>query len=498
MNVWALMAPRRLPGGLGWVLALGTACAGASGPRESRLEVPDSSALADTVEAVNRPISIRLVSLQGEAQAAVRITVSPSADFSRIAVFSTDLRYGGQVPAVTDRDGIATVLVANGYLAGPVWLRVVAPSHDLDDSVRLEVLPGHASGIGPADTSLYSGAPAQLKVIDRLGNARTDPVQVMVATPGIGTTGDGLVTAGPAPARAMLSVQYLGPDGPMVDTAWISVVPKGRLLGTDDGSGSVRVLQLDGSGYLRLFDELASHASGPAWRPDGTEVLFTGFLSYSLLRLHRAAPQEGATFSELIPFVTGSPLNMSAPEYTRDGRWVFFAATGPLETDPLRIWQADVGTGIATPLPRPQGALPFTLKLRPSPSPDGQRYAAVTDELNGSIRVFETATGNFAPWAVSGQRPRWHPVLPRIAFVAQGDGALFAMNDDGTGVQQLTPDSIEYSEHVLSWSPDGAWLLARHLTSGGGGFLELVGYPSGLRLPLRYLTSFTDGVLFDE
>lgn len=497
------------------IVALTVACGGSSsGPREARVVVVDSTALSDTVEAPQRQLVLKVESLNGEAMGGIDLMIFPSPgsqisrpEFAPGTGLRGDLIYvttggnqsGSTAHVQTLSNGIATVILGNNGVAAQVWLRISTANGGIDDSVLVRVLPGRAVRLGPADTTLYAGSSTQLRVVDRLGSVRPDAVQTISTSLGATASPTGLLTAGPSPARVMTVAQFATPNGTRTDTSWLSIVPRGRVFGIAEApfGTALRILNLDGSGYLRLGPN--QHPTGAAWKPDGTQILFSDFLSYSRQRLHAALAVDSAAFVEFVPFVTGSPLDMWDPEFTLDGQWVFFAGTGPLVADPVRLWRASVATGTATPLPLAAGPKPFTVRVRPSPSPDGQQYAAVTDELNGSIRVFQTATGTFTAWSVHGQRPRWHPSQAKIAFVAQGNGPIFVMNDDGMGVQQLTPDSIVYSESVLGWSPDGAWLLARQIFPGtGGGHLALIGYPSGLTLPITHLNYITDGALASE
>jgi uncharacterized repeat protein (TIGR01451 family) len=59
---------------------------------------------------------------------------------------------------------------------------------------------------------------------------------------------------------------------------------------------------------------------------------------------------------------------------------------------------------------------------------------------------------------VQDSGPVWSPNQPKIAFV-RGDGNIYTMNPDGTGVTQLTANPLGTVTGALDWSPDGARLV---------------------------------------
>jgi len=78
-------------------------------------------------------------------------------------------------------------------------------------------------------------------------------------------------------------------------------------------------------------------------------------------------------------------------------------------------------------------------------------------------------------------------VSETIAFVQQYGGPVSVVNSDGTGAHQVSPAGRGYEEESLTWSTDGAWLVAR-----AAGTLELINVNTGAALPLGYATQFVE------
>lgn len=475
-------------GGLGLLLVV-TACGGGgdgggTGPSVVSYTVENPAALIDTAD---QSTTVRLLFVDGDGAPIRQQAATLSADVEIDPWTGLGFRYveaGIATPAAPGTDADGRLLVGMARFtdeSGSTWLHIRLPNLDFEDSILAVNRPGHAVRAGPADTAVYAGGSIQARLMDRLGNATSDPVQVTVLGPGLSASAAGLVTVAPGtpPSRTYFVVRGTGALQAIEDTAWISVVPQGKMAGilgeylvgvTLDGS---QVFQIDS---IRDEADQGSWMSAPVWAPDGAAVLTAlqgpGLVQY---RLATAPFQAGATATLLAPNYPAAVAGEG--EYTADGQQVFFSKDF---TATYRI--APGGTTATKVAPVQQGG-GYTVAYRPSPSPDGSKVAVVTDDqvLNGVIRVIDVSTGVAAPWYVSGQRPRWHPSLPLIAFTGQGGGPISVIAPDGSAQTQVSPPGVVYYENPLSWSPDGEWLLAR---GPGDDRYSLIHRSDGRALPI--------------
>ena len=119
-----------------------------------------------------------------------------------------------------------------------------------------------------------------------------------------------------------------------------------------------------------------------------------------------------------------------------------------------------------------------TVALDPTPSPDGQRIAFVVAnyiEGTGDIYVADRSGANvrrLTPSDEMDDQPSWSPDGSRItyrSYAAGYDGDIWAMNADGSGAVNLTPDPLPgiTDESRPAWSPDGRYIA---YTSTAAGF----------------------------
>jgi Tol biopolymer transport system component len=154
--------------------------------------------------------------------------------------------------------------------------------------------------------------------------------------------------------------------------------------------------------------------------------------------------------------------NVTWPEWSSDGQWIYFHGEAATGTHVYRI-RPD-GTDLTNLTPGRNAAMP-------SPSPDGQRVVYVADRLV----VQDLATGmTQALTGTEGARaPRWSPDGQWIAFTGQFS-TLVLVRPDGTDRRTLTAD---YISPGVSWSPDSRWILVMSYR------LLLVDASSGAILP---------------
>lgn len=389
--------------------------------------------------------------------------------------------FGDFVADSTDSRGRASVLIKLGQSTGAARLLVSAPEFGLQDTARFTVLPGNAAHVvvQPKDTALYAGGgfQARASVTDRFGNPRSDPVSYSNTSVAINITPSGTVSAGASVARAFYKASARG----WTDTGWVSVVPRGTVAALQTGSfaghgAGIVVFNVDGSGYQWIGPGGSWYNAAATWSPSGTTLAF-GLNPGSLNWLY-TSDLSGNERALLTPGDSGLTI-ASWPAYSPDGATLYFSGA---TTGNFAVWRANAdGTA-----PHQVYADPSGLAWRPSPSSDGTRLG-ITIGNPSYVRVFTLASASVSSWAIPGHTPRWSPVGETIAFVQQYGGTVSVVNSNGTGAHQVSPVGRSYEEGSLTWSTDGAWLLAR-----AAGTLELINVSTGTTLPLGYAIQFVE------
>jgi Tol biopolymer transport system component len=214
------------------------------------------------------------------------------------------------------------------------------------------------------------------------------------------------------------------------------------------------------------------HSHSPSWSPDGRHILF----------VHDAAlqkPDPYGPYREHGEYTTHHPVELYV--MNRDGSDLRFqkrleplidgAAWSPDSKNIAIQAAAAPPLGICLFLWSPEGQSEPRL-LFPYPaawpdwSPDGKKILFVKRYGPRTSSPFVAdADGANATQLASDPGPQifelaWSPVGKRIAYTQDnvppsGTSQVFVMNDDGSGVRQLTHDpDWEYCRHP-SWSPDG-------------------------------------------
>jgi Tol biopolymer transport system component len=249
----------------------------------------------------------------------------------------------------------------------------------------------------------------------------------------------------------------------------------------------IYVSHADGTGARKLTHAPRGFVDGtPDWSPDGAQVVFQrcppengpGVCSIWLV----AADGSGAR--RLSPRCAATPpscANEANPAFTPDGRHVVFVRdTGPLKPDPdggdairtSTVVRMDTAGGDRHVLARIDGyAGTFAA---PSLSPDGARLVYVRwnssfGRPKGGRAAFVADADGTRPrrltsWRLKiGDRFDWAPDGSRLLFrggagadVGRGQGNLFTIRPDGSGLRQLTHFRQVFGALTMgSWSPDG-------------------------------------------
>lgn len=458
------------------------------GEGESGLRLIAGAGVQDTVTA--RRSQALVVEVRDEDGAlrsgvVVRFESGPPSDSTRrwergmfvCAVSASDCLgdYGGAsyfVADSTDGRGRAVAQVRHGTIAGPTWIVVTVPEFGLRDSFPYTTLPGAAARVvaAPRDTALNVGASYTLGggVQDRFGNRRAADVVTYTAGPRVQVTTAGRVTGAQIGRGHVLLAA-----GARVDTAFVSVVPQGRLAAA--GNGQLVIADFDGSNRRNVSMAVSWDAGlRPTWLPGTSNLVVNAGSDAPRLRL-----VNGETGTSTALAVTGTAF---AAEYFPDatagnGGWIYF--TGMTTGGSYQLWRTrHDGSGAVRPTTTPA----YIGYYRPAVSPDGSRFAAlVIGESEMGVRVFDAATGAALSPVVPGlHSPRWSPDGQWVAMGRQGGGPMHVMRADGTQLRAVS--SRSYGEWV-DWSADGQWLVGTSMATQS---LELVRVSDGEWVPIAW------------
>jgi TolB protein len=225
-------------------------------------------------------------------------------------------------------------------------------------------------------------------------------------------------------------------------------------IGTSQGATDVYLVNADGTGLTNLTNAPAGYDE-LTWSPGGSGLAVT-IGDSAILVVHTA----------------GRMLDLTAdveagtnPVWSPGGSRIAFEEGYWPDGD---IYVMDAVSG---------GIVSFTShsadEYAPRWSPDGTllAFVRVFANLNSEIHVVPAAGGeavnltrNVSPdfW------PRWSPDGSRIAFVSRrgGEGGVYVMRSDGSGLVKLTNENAQYTE--LEWSPDGSRIAFLKAPFDGG------------------------------
>jgi Tol biopolymer transport system component len=325
------------------------------------------------------------------------------------------------------------------------------------------------------------------RLVDRRLNTVLSSVIFSTASSDISVSPAGIVR-GLAVGRAKIAIQM----GSRSDSAFTSVVPLATLAlrdysGVIDDSTGYAEMNLDGSGYRRLFNtdvlphEYApSNKLAPQWIPgtgrlvhlrtvDGVTRLFVGDTT-------------GVAAQRLIE-APGEITAEADPDVSADGAWVYFvghSANGD------GLWRVATSGGV----PERITAVTPLLQLRtPSVSPDGNKvvYAMARSGVLLQAYVHDLVTGDTMRLSDNqAAGTRWSPagdwILYTVSYPHEGySGPLRLIRPDGSEDHELSGDAYFWGG---SWSPDGTYLVV--MRAGPPSHAELINVSTGLRLPLTY------------
>jgi hypothetical protein len=423
------------------------------------LNVVAGAGLSDTIQATPSPglvVEVRGPTGQPESGLTVIFEACPVSDdyytcSPTLLAPTLDVPFAQTASTTTDENGRTVVRMRMGTLAGPASVRITAPLYSLGVSAAFTVLPGAAVAVravlGDTTVDLGGSFTARAGVVDRAGNLRSDPVTFEATSPALQVSGTGSVS-GVAIGRAYVRVRGTVGGITGTDSLGITVVPKARLVymsawgqPAPPAPGGYAELYLESlaGGAARVVG--AGVVSSPAWSPTGDRIAYFEFTSGDPLLL--IGDTVGAASAAWTPGVTWP----NGPEYSRDGRWIYFYGYSVNGKQVFRVHPD------ATGLEALQG--PTEDGGYPSPSPDGTRFAYTTDR---NLLVKTLATGHVDTLVIATSfvsHTRWSPDGNWIAYIEDYSRAIGLVRPDGSGQRHIAASV----DHGLTWSPDSKWLL---------------------------------------
>jgi|SRR5580704_3145225 hypothetical protein len=469
------------------------ACSDSSAPRplSAGLHILSGAPASDTIGAVlPTPLTVILVDSSGKGIPNRPVTFEdfsvapPYVGYVMIAIPARTPGFTGKVTVMSDNAGRASILMQCGGVAGVAAVVISAPDAPAFDTARVTVLPGAPVGVQafPSDSAVYVGHHFALRgtMVDQAYNPIAHSVvQYSALTPDIAISNGQL--SGVAIGRGSYVVSATIGGVVHTDTGRVSVVPPGVLAASD--GAHIYLLNTDGSNF-RL---LATTPNGNLhWAPSGAEIAFNTVGS-GVDSVIQAVDTLGHVRAITSPTIGGLH---EAPQYSRDGQWIYFARVGTYPGTLPSLWRVH---------PDGSGAAQISALgdyNYPSPSPDGTQLAFeaqtpdVYSAFNAVVTSLTISTGTLSTLDLAGAEPVWSPVANTIAYVNQlgggnDQGPIWVVSADGTGAHQVGTGNYNPGP---DWSPDGQWLVAP--ANGNSTFdfvLEIVNAQSGLRLRLEFL-----------
>jgi len=242
----------------------------------------------------------------------------------------------------------------------------------------------------------------------------------------------------------------------LVDAVWS---PDGSrllmlLVHYDDGQTYLYQADSDGGNMRLLLDDPLPSNASPRWSPDGSRIIFRDSRGneYPVYMMNA----DGGDVQLIIDSADTSEM----PKWSPDGTRLTYIARFGISPG---VVMRDLETGTSPRL------IPDIRDGFYEWSPAGD-YLAYR-QWNGSEDIFtvNTQTGQIVRLLQEDDGPLteeygfdWSPDGSRIALYTTADGIyrIYAMNPDGSNVQQLTDGPQDAS--LLGYSPDGEW-IAYHM-----------------------------------
>ena len=203
----------------------------------------------------------------------------------------------------------------------------------------------------------------------------------------------------------------------------------------------------------------------PVWSADGRYVYFSSSRSgrFNLWRIP-IDEQSGKALGPLEPITTPSPY-VAHLTFSADGHHLAYSSMAITENIHKAAFDPASATVTGEPIAITRGSKTWSL---PDPSPVDDRLVFISTREHEDLFVSGSDGSRLVQLtndAAQERFPRWSPDGRRIAYSSNrgGSSQIWAVNPDGSGLQQLT----DYVEGVglgwPSWSPDGTRMAANAL-----------------------------------
>lgn len=487
MAVRMRLDPRPAISGLTVGLCLLAGCTGGGGaptaPSEPGIAILSGDGKTDTISAIlPEPVRIVVRDAQGRAATGVEVWFGGCGDCGVGLLPQPTSTYAVMAFDTTNAFGEAGMRVRLGGRLGPVTLPISVPTLGYNDTARFTVLIGQPAllELEPADTGLIVGRSfsPRARVTDRAGNPTAEtPTLASLSPATLGVSGSQVT--GVEYGRGQFQAAW----GDTLVTAWVSVVPQGRLavIAGLTIPRHLLVYDTDGANRLTVGSDGTDSQTAPAWHPSGTSLVWEVTWPSTWIK---SGPLTGAPSSlEMV----GAPLAVAGqPAWTLDGAWLYFRGS-PFPSGGGEVWRV-----------RPDGTGPERIGPagnsradvgRLDVAPDGATIAMQFDSsvINAEpprIRLLSTTTGTVVTLQDIARSPRWSPDGQWLAFLGEEDfggySAVFRVRPDGTDLAPVSPPGRTYhGGSGLDWSSDGEWIVA-----SAGSRLELIRVADGLTIPL--------------
>lgn len=388
----------------------------------------------------------------------------------------------------TDSIGQLHVPIKLGGIAGRlgVKLAVVGQEARSTYTVWFDVHPGAPARVAllPHDTAVYADRTYQLRprVVDRYGNARPEQPTVTADSTSATVTSAGLVTG-----RAFGRARFRATWSALADSAWVSVVPQGRLAAVSSYPSHLVRVNTDGSEYRASESEKS--VDYISWAPSGARMAIQdngGATPYCYYGGFAAVLDTLGSERQLLPVGDCSNFMEAqrTPRFSHDETWVYFeraryaSGAGSFGSTLFRVHPDGTGLeGVVAP-----GDTTVLAGMHPAPSPSGRylAYMVYNPYPTSEFRVLDSVTGRTT--AITG--------IDGALWMQRGDTLVALRSAPTPALVLLRPDGSEVRSvpYVSGWSgflpydvsPDGHWIVIQR-----NGF-ELVSLETGLRLPLAF------------
>jgi len=139
----------------------------------------------------------------------------------------------------------------------------------------------------------------------------------------------------------------------------------------------------------------------------------------------------------------------------------------------------------------------------PDVSPDGQWVAFTRAHSSDgglfSMKIDGTNLRRLTDYDMQPERPRWSPDGSLIVFHTNSErfetqsANLWVISPDGSGLRQLTHESLPGQAWAADWSPDGKHIVFVHTTRSRSTSLDVIGLDESMTCTLRQGGATTAG-----